>query len=145
MTNSQETELSRWVDMTHTHAKMLFFGQALNNTSERSEVSFGCLHFGRHDIFTFFQNVGLLLYYYLKNKQTSDSVPIKTWRYKLKQLPRFCLAKPKSLRKRCLTCIKSLFLNKIQNKTVPITLQLIIKTSSMSHLFRLFCFFLNIM
>ena len=25
----------------------------------------GCLRYGRHDIFTFFQNVGLLLYYYL--------------------------------------------------------------------------------
>ena len=145
MTNSQETELSRWVDMTHTHAKMLFFGQALNNTSERSEVSFGCLHFGRHDIFTFFQNVGLLLYYYLKNKQTSDSVPIKTWRYKLKQLPRFCLAKPKYPRNSYFTYLKSLLFNKIQCKIFAIAFLSVIQISRMSHLFRLFCFFLNIM
>ena len=57
---------------------MLFFGQTPNSAVKESILQqTGCLHYGRHDIFTFFRNMGQLLYFYLKNKQTSDSVPIK--------------------------------------------------------------------
>ena len=47
---------------------MLFVEQTLNSTSGAVKESIlqqtGCLRYGRHDIFTFFRNLGQLLYYY---------------------------------------------------------------------------------
>ena len=43
---------------------MLFFEQTLNSTSGSSQRIYtqqtGCLHYGRHDIFMFFQNMAQL-------------------------------------------------------------------------------------
>ncbi len=45
---------------------MLFFGQTPNSAVKESILlQTGCLHYGRHDIFTFFRNMGQLLYYCL--------------------------------------------------------------------------------